>query len=201
MTNKRTFFTKAPGTEFVVKNIALNNKTVRVFNTPIRNRDTYDLLSVPDISEANIRHSLLKGELRIKFSCQELVVVSSNIDLLQFSNQHKTWLQSIGITDGLEITGTGSSRTFLHKINIRMLGIKNGSNRTFTTPDVFINEDVGGDLLTISIFHDGNRLVEDDEYVLAESGGAGTGFNTVIITAFKPKAESTLIANYFTDIP
>ena len=200
MTNKRTFFTKAPSTRFVVKNVASNNKTVRVFNTPIRNRDTYDLLSVPDISEADIRHSLLKGELLVKFRTGELLVTDSDIDLLQFNDEHKAFLQSIGITKGLEVIGTGSAKEFLHKIGISLLGLKNDSNRTFTTPDIFINEDRGGDLLTINIFHNGNRLKENDEYVLVESGGVGTGFNTIIITAFKPKPTSTLVANYFTDI-
>jgi len=201
MTNKRTFFPKAPSTKFVVRNIAPNNKTVRVFGVPIRNGATYDLLAVPDISEATIRHSLLKGQLLIKFQCKELFVADSDIDLLQFNDEHKAFLQSIGITKGLEVTGTGTARAFLHKVGVSLLGVKDGSNRTFTTPDIFINEDISGDLLTISIFHDGNRLVEDDEYVLAESGGAGTGFDTIVITAFKPKPKSTLIANYFTDIP
>ncbi len=201
MTNKRTLFRKAPSTKFVVRNIAPNNKTVRIFNTPIRNRDVYDLLSVPDISEADIRHSLLKGELLIKFRNQELFVIDSDIDLLQFNDEHKAFLQSIGITKGLEVTGTGTARAFLHKVGVALLGAKNDSNRMFTTPDIFLNEDVGGDLLTISIFHDGNRLVEDDEYVLAESGGAGTGFDTAVLITFKPKPKSTLIANYFTDIP
>ena len=201
MTNKRTLFPKAPSTKFVVRNIAPNKKTVRVFNTPIRNRDTYDLLSVPDISEANIRHSLLKGELRIKFLCQELFVVDSDIDLLQFNDEHKAFLQSIGITKGLEVTGTGTARAFLHKVNVSLLGVLDGSNRIFTTPDIFFNEDLSGDLLTISIFHDGNRLTEDEEYLLSESGGVGTGFDTITFIAFKPKAKSKIRVNYFTDIP
>jgi hypothetical protein len=201
MTNKRTFHPKAPDTRFIVKNVAPNNKTVRVFNTPIRNKATYDLLHIPEISEAIIRHSLMKGELRYKFLCGELVVTDSDIDLLQFNDSHKSFLQSIGITKGLEVEGTGSARAFLHKVGISLLGDKDNSNRIFTAPDIFINEDVSGDVLTISIFHDGNRLVETEEYFLSESGGTGTGYDTIVITAFKPKPKSTLIANYFTDIP
>jgi len=130
-----TFFPKAPSTKFVVRNIAPNNKTVRVFNTPIRNRSTYDLLSIPDISEADIRHSLLKGELWAKFTYRELFVVESDIDLLQFNDTHKAFLQSIGITKGLETTG-GSTVTpfFLHQ-EVDLIGTKNSSNRVFTTPD------------------------------------------------------------------
>lgn len=196
-----TIFPKQCPTVFIVKNIAPRGKRVRVFQQPILNGETRDLMETDFISEADIRHSLLKGELNVKLRHKELIVVDSNIDLLQFDPCHKEFLESVGIVDGLAATGTGTSRAFLHKVGVGLLGVKDGSNRTFTTPDIFINENRSGDLLTISIFHDGNRLVEDDEYVLAESGGAGTGFDTVIITAFKPKSKSTLIANYFTDIP
>lgn len=196
-----TFQPKAPNTKFIVKNIAPNRKRVRIFNYPIRNGETRNLLFIPEISEAFIRHSLLKGELRIKFLCGELIVTESDIDLLQFNDEHKAFLESIGITDGLEVSGTGTGRAFLHKVGVDLLGVKNSSNRTFTTSDDFINANISGDLLTISIFHDGNRLVENDEYVLAESGGVGTGFDTIVITAFAPKSTSTLVANYFTDLP
>ena len=194
-----TIFPKQCPTVFVVKNIAPGGKRVRIFQQPILNGDTRDLMETDWVSEADIRHSLLKGALNVKLRHKELIVVDSNIDLLQFDPCHKAFLQSIGVVEGLEAGGTG--RAFLHKVGVILLGVKDNSNRTFTTPDDFINEDISGDLLTISIFHDGNRLVEDDEYVLVESGGAGTGFDTIVITAFKPKAKSTLIANYFTDLP
>lgn len=196
-----TFFEKAPSTKFVVKNVAPNGKRVRVFNYPIRNGETRDLLAIPEISEAYIRHSLLKGELRVKFLHRELIVIDSDIDLLQFNSQHLAFLQSIGITEGLQVSGTGSARAFLHKVGVSLLGTKDGSNRIFTTPEVFINDSIGGDLLTISVFHDGKRLVENEEYMLVESGGSGSGYDTVVITAFAPIEDSTLIANYFTDLP
>lgn len=106
--NVGTFFVKTASTRFVVRNIAPNGKTVRVFNYPIKNGQTRDLLAVPQISEADIRVSCLKGELFIKFKHRELEVVESNIDLLQFDtlgpNNQKAFLQSVGVVDGLEVT-------------------------------------------------------------------------------------------------
>jgi len=98
-------------TVFIVRNIAPGNKTVRVFGYPIRNGQVRDLMAIPYVSEADIRHALLKGNLRIKFEHEEIIVVSSNIDLLQFDECHKDFLESIGITIGLDIDGAGYSAT------------------------------------------------------------------------------------------
>ena len=195
-----TIFPKLCPTVFVVKNIAPGGKRVRIFQQPIHNGDTRDLMETDFVSEADIRHSLLKGELAVKLRNQEIIVVDSNIDLLQFDPCHKAFLERVGITNGLEVTA-GAAKTFLHKVGVELIGVKNSANRFYATPDNFLNADVGGDLFTISIFHDGNRLVETKEYVLSESGGVGTGFDTIEIIAFKPKSKSTLIANYFVDIP
>lgn len=99
-----TWFIKRPSTRFVVKNIAPRGKRVRVFAYPINNGETRDLLAIPGVSEADIRHALLKGALMIKLQNKELIVVDSDIDLLQFNDEHKLFLQSVGITKGLEVT-------------------------------------------------------------------------------------------------
>ena len=197
MTNKRTLFPKAPSTKFVVRNIAPNNKTVRVFNTPIRNGDTYDLLCVPDISEASIRHSLLKGELLIKFRCLELFVVDSDIDLLQFNDEHKAFLQSIGITKGLEVTG--AILNFAFKQGVSLLGTRDGTNRVFTIPEDFLNGIFGNNIFRILIRHNGRVLVLGVDYTVSESGGAGTGFDTIMFT-FAPKKKSELFADYVIEV-
>lgn len=113
-----TWFPKRPSTKFVVKNVARKGKRVRVFNYPINNGDTRDLLAIPEVSEADIRHSLLKGELQIKLdpNIRELIVVESDIDLLQFNDDHKLFLQSVGIIKGLEITGEQSNHSILRQL-------------------------------------------------------------------------------------
>ena len=71
--------------------------------------------------------------------------------------------------------------------------------RVFTVPDIF-EHTAGG--LSIEVFHQGGgRRLEfsptgspmDGDYILEESGGVGTGFDTVSVISFTPKG---LIANY-----
>ena len=97
------FFPKRVNTKFVVRNIAPGNKCIHLFMCAINNGDTRDLLAIPTVSEADLRHSLLKGELLIKFLAHEVEVVESNIDLLQFEPEQKAFLESIGIVTGLEV--------------------------------------------------------------------------------------------------
>lgn len=99
---------KSDSIYFVVRNISENRKRVRVFQTPIKYGAEYDLLSIPGVDEAGIRHSLLKGELKIKLEEEELIVTRSNIDLITFSDEYRSILQSYGITQGLE-AGSGSN--------------------------------------------------------------------------------------------
>lgn len=97
-----TFFKKEVATRFIVKNVA-NNKTIKLFNYPITPGNSRDLLAIPEVSEADIRHSLLKGELRVKAVAKEIKVSYSNIDLLQFDNEQRQFLLELGILDGLNI--------------------------------------------------------------------------------------------------
>ncbi len=94
---------KESPTVFVVKNIAENNKRIKIFQYPIANGKERDLMTIPSVSEADIRHSLLKGELLVKLKSKEIIVTQSNIDLLQFDDVHKKVLESYGITDGLQV--------------------------------------------------------------------------------------------------
>lgn len=193
----RTFFPKEC-TSFVVKNIAPFNKTLRVFRTPIRNGATYDLLNVPEVSEAVIRHSLLKGELRRRFLSNELYVVESDIDLLQFNDCHKAWLQSIGITKGLEVKCT-TEIPFLFKQGVELIGVKDNHNRVFTTPDYFINGSFGGNDFRVLLRHNGRVLIPDCDFSVSESGGVGTGYDTITLLTFAPNTKSELYADYVTE--
>jgi len=57
-----TFFPKLTSINFTVKNLSVNRK-IHIFNYPINPGQTRDLLAIPEISEMDIRHSLIKGEL------------------------------------------------------------------------------------------------------------------------------------------
>jgi hypothetical protein len=75
-----------------------------------------------------------------------------------------------------------------------LIGPMNGANTTFTTPsgDKFVHN---LPFLTIAVFYNGVRLVLLDDYMLAESGGPGTGFDTVLLV-LAPVAPDHLIADY-----
>ena len=91
-------------THFIVKNICTDNhKTINIFHYPINYGTTRDILAIPGIEESDIRASLLKGEIRHKFLCGDIELVSSNIDLLQFSDKQRAFLQSFGFTEGIQI--------------------------------------------------------------------------------------------------
>lgn len=91
-------------THFIVKNITTDRKkTIKIFHYPILYGQTRDILQIPGIQEADIRASLLKGEIRHKFLCGDIELISSNIDLLQFSNNQRIWLQNFGFSEGVSI--------------------------------------------------------------------------------------------------
>jgi hypothetical protein len=198
----KTFVPKQCPTVFKVKNIAENNKRIKIFTLPIINGGVRDLMNIPEVSEADIRHSLLKGELNIKIRCKEIIITESNIDLLQFDPCHKAFLMEAGINDGLEVIGGGlASIPFLFKQSQELIGIKDGVNAIFYTPDKFIEGIFGNNEFHILIRHNGRVLAEGIDYIVAESGGVGTGFDTIIFKCTLPDSESELIADYVEEAP
>jgi hypothetical protein len=188
-----TWYPKRDPTVFVVKNIAPQGKRIKIFMYPINNGETRDLMTIPYVSEADIRHSLLKGELMKKFVSEEAIVVDSNIDLLQFDDQHKAFLRKYGIVKGLEVSA--GELLFSFKQNIELLGVKDGSNRVYTTPDKFMNGPFGNNFFKILVRHNGRTLVEAADYYLVESGGAGSGYDTIVLN-FAPASLSVLYGDY-----
>lgn len=89
--------------QFVVRNISPQKKTIFIFNYPINLNETRDLLKIPGIYEAEIKSSLMKGTLRRKFLNQDIELVVSNIDLLQFTDCGIQYLEGYGFTTGVTI--------------------------------------------------------------------------------------------------
>ncbi len=90
---------------FVVKNVCPDRKkTIKIFNYPINYGMTRDILQIPGVGESDIRASLLKGELRHKILAKDIIILESDIDLLQFNIEQKSFLQSAGIINGLEVS-------------------------------------------------------------------------------------------------
>ncbi len=187
---------------------------VNIFQYPIFPGSTRDLLKIPGINESDIRGSLLKGEIRHKILAKEIVIVCSDIDLLQFNDEQRAFLKMAGIDYGTTITtdqapgfggikniaGTSTITTattpYVLKQGMDLTGIKNGSNKIFHTIDKFINGVISNNTLTIEIFHNGRRMAEHIEYKLSESGAVGSGYNTITFVSFSPISSSILKSNY-----
>ena len=98
---------------------------------------------------------------------------------------------------------SASSGSVVVRVGIALTGPKDGANRIFrTSPEYFVH-DVDGLGKTIELWHNGRRLVQTavanpslGDYTVEESGGVGTGFDTVNLLTFAPVGRSSLVANY-----
>jgi len=71
-----------------------------------------------------------------------------------------------------------------------LLGVKDGVNRVFTTPYHF-------DPIAISAYHNGRKMfLSGGEFTISESGGPGTGYDTITFLTFAPIPKSVLSASY-----
>lgn len=181
-------------TFFIVQNICKYKKTIKIFNYPIPVGEQRDLLAIPGVGEADIRASLLKGEIRVKLMVKEIRIIESDIDLVQFNADQKKFLEENGIKFGLD--GGGN---YTLKQEVPLIGIRNGINRIFHTPEPFLNGTLDtGEKMHISVEHNGRSLYEGIDYTVSESGGSGTGFDTLNFISFSPNQQSVLYANYAT---
>ncbi len=184
---------------FIVKNITEfdnRKKVIRIFDYPININCERDLLMIPGVSEESIQASLFKGEIRHKICAKDIIIVCSNINLLQFDDAEKAFLQSAGIVEGLEVIGVGRV-PYLWREEKDLIGLKNNSNRTFYTSEKFLNGTfVTGDQFHIHIKHNGKDLYEGIDYTIAESSGPGTGYDIINLISFTPVPHSLFKATY-----
>ena len=180
---------------FIVHNISEPKKTIKIFNYPILHGYSRDLLRIPGVSESSIRASLLKGELKHKILANEIYVLCSDIDLLQFNEEQKQFLIDAGIMNGIEVNGSGNLN-YTFRDNIKLIGAVDGINKTFYTPEKFINGNFSGNTFHIKVRHNGKELYENIDYTIGESGGAGTGYDMINLYAFAPNQNSILYCDY-----
>jgi len=75
---------------------------------------------------------------------------------------------------------------------VEVLGPKNGLNLTYTTPEKFIPG-------SIQLYRNGSRLMRNgpaSDFSVTESGGLGTGYDTITLSAFPPKSNENLFSDY-----
>lgn len=205
---------------FVVRNITPDReKTIKIFLYPINFGEERDLLQIRGVAEDDIRASLLKGEIRHKFLARDIELVYTDIDLLTWSQCEREFLAYFGFTmenaigtqiqgeqigDGalnyinMNIGGGGSGEgTSYHwREKISLIGMRNGINRTFFTPQKFINGTYYGNVFHIAIEHNGKKLYENIDFTIGESAGPGTGYDIINFISLIPNAHSLLFANY-----
>lgn len=180
---------------FIVLNTSPQVKTINIFNYPINYQQTRDLLQIPGVSEQDIRASLLKGELQHKILAKDIIVLCSDIDLLQFNNGQKQFLRSAGIVDGLQVSA--SQIDVFHQEDVQLVGIVDGSNTVFTIPS---GKFIQNTTYKIIVYKNGVKQVYLDDYFIAESGGPGTGYDTVVMVVpptTTPPPVDIITADYY----
>lgn len=75
-----------------------------------------------------------------------------------------------------------------------LTGLINGANVTYTTTDFFVHDPPDD---TINVYRNGQLQTQGDDYTVSESGGAGTGFDTVTFAVgCTPKTGEVLRVDY-----
>ena len=120
-------------------------------------------------------------------------------------NPGKHWYDPFpdeGILSLAELTAL-SGAAIKDRIGVGFVGPQDGSNRLFRTSPDFFSHDLAGTGQTIEVFHNGRRLIQSatadpsiGDYTVEESGGVGTGFDTINLCTFAPVVRSQLVANY-----
>ena len=91
-----------------------------------------------------------------------------------------------------------ASQLFIQTARFRtgqqLVGLKDGANITFTVPvgDKFTHN---LPFLSIQVYWNGVRLTLIDDYTIYESGGPGTGYDTVLLEV-PPNADDHLLVDY-----
>lgn len=147
---------------FIVRNVTPDRrKRITIFKYPIEFNSTRDLLQIPGVAEADIRASLLKGELRHKILAKDIIVECSDIDLLQFNMDHKQFLMDAGIVNGLEVTVGGGITEQEHKTLRHLIHfIDNGPGDGFASGAYRVTNPIGSPFPTSIIWYDDNTLAK-----------------------------------------
>jgi len=76
-----------------------------------------------------------------------------------------------------------------------LVGLKDGVNVTYFVPGP---EKYSHNLpfLDISVYFNGSRLALLDDYLVVESGGFGTGFDSIVLLVPPPLPDDHLLADY-----
>ena len=100
------FYGKLPSVNFTVKNVSSQRKSISIFGLSIGYLRTADLMAISEITEAEIKASLTKGELANKIKAGDIKIASSSLNLLEFDSAFRTFIDNANITPGDPVAGT-----------------------------------------------------------------------------------------------
>jgi hypothetical protein len=93
--------------------------------------------------------------------------------------------------------GGGGGTSGSLRFDITPSGVVDGSNLVFTTPEAFVQSSP----FVIRVYRNGQRQALIDDYTVSESGGPGTGYNTItFVSAAKVKPGTVIRVDYMVDI-
>jgi hypothetical protein len=98
-------------------------------------------------------------------------------DLNAIRSQIKRIIHGTNPGSWTDVGGTGTLSDL--RWDIEPLGVIDGSNLVFTTPEKFIQSVP----LTILVYRNGQRQMLGGDYTVSESGGFGTGYDTITFVA------------------
>lgn len=101
-------YQKLTSINFTIKNVSPSRKTINLFGRRIKFGELVDLLAIPEISEDDIRSSLIKGELANKIRKNAIKIASTNINLIQFDSEQLAFINSASLS-GLDLLGTSAN--------------------------------------------------------------------------------------------
>ena len=170
--------------------------TLKRYNSIRRMDDTDDQQGSPAILGALVA-STTQEELQVIFLSRLRQVIYGETSVEHWYDD----FLGAGILS-LKDLSTGSG-VQLVRVGVPLVGPLDGVNRVFrTTPDYFVHDLVGSGK-TIEVWHNGRRLLQTatpnpgfGEYWVEESGGVGTGFDTINLLSFSPIGRSSLVASY-----
>lgn len=174
---------------FVVQNIC--QKVVRIFNYPVVPGGERDLMKIPGISESDIRHSLTCGDVWVKISASEIAILQSNVDLVQFSESFGDFITAAGVTVGAYTAD--ASAQYSRYVDEELVGIIDGVNTTFAAEN---GPWIQNNFYRIVVYLNGVRQKLVDDYNVLESGGAGTGYDTIEFVE-APESLDVVTADYY----
>lgn len=78
-----------------------------------------------------------------------------------------------------------------YRVGVSLVGVVNGINDSFDTPELFLQQPPG---LSVSIYLNGIRQSEGDDYTVSTTGPAGTGETVSFVEP--PRPGDKLTADY-----